>query len=180
MEVIFHRLFYWMRLIPIADIVSAHGIKGGLKVYLYNTDDPLIYNLKSVYAGTENDNSLFRISRIKKLDKRFCIINLEGVITRHQAESYRNRKLFITPDMLPPLPENFVYLSLLVGFCVFDQQGSEVGVVEDFINTGAQDVMIVKSISASEFMVPFVDEFIKKIDIERCQIFINMMEGLLD
>ncbi len=169
-----------MRLIPIADIVSPHGIKGGLKVYLYNTEDPIILKVKSLYVGCEDDYKMFEVSRVRRLDKRFCIVNLNGLITRRQAEEYKCKKIFITPDMLPALPEDFVYLSLLIGFCVFDENGVEIGVVEDFINNGVQDIMIVSRICKSEFMVPFVDEFIKKVDTNKCQIIIKMMEGLLD
>ncbi|MCX7944662.1 MAG: ribosome maturation factor RimM [Deltaproteobacteria bacterium] len=169
-----------MRFIPIADVVSPHGIKGGLKIYLYNTDDPIIFKLNSVYLGTERDNRAFRILRVKSLGGRFCILNLDKVISRKEAEEYKGKKVYITPDMLPELPPNYVYLSLLIGYCVFDESGREIGVVEDFINNGYQDVMVVRHINGVEFMVPFVEEFIRKIDTERGQIFINMMEGLLE
>lgn len=168
-----------MRLIPIADIVSAHGIKGGLKVYLYNTDDPLLLQLKSIYAGTEEENGLFRILRVKRIGIRFCILNLDGIRDRQRAESFRGKKLFITPDMLPELPENMIYISLLIGYCVFDENGNELGVVEDFINNGAQDIMIVRRLNCCEFMVPFVDEFIKRVDTNRSQIIIRLMDGLI-
>lgn len=168
-----------MRFISIADIVSPHGLKGAIKVYLYNHEDPLLLHLKEVYVGDDIDKKLFIILRAKRIDKKFCILNLEGIFNRNEAERIRNKKLFIVPEMLPKIPDNQVYLSLLIGYCVFDEIGREIGVVEDFINTGAQDIMIVKHISSIEFMVPYVNEFIKKVDTERGQIIINMMEGLL-
>ncbi len=169
-----------MRLIPIGAVVSTHGIKGGIKVYIYNTLDPILLTLKYIFAGDEDMYTLYHITRSKRIDKRFCVVHLEGIITRKDAEELKGRKLLISPEMLPPIPENQVYISLLIGFCVFDLNGRDLGIVEDFINNGIQDIMIVKHINSGEFMVPFVDEFIKKIDTDRGQIFINLMEGLLE
>jgi 16S rRNA processing protein RimM len=169
-----------MKLIPIAEIVSAHGIKGAVKVYLYNTEDPLLCKIQSVYMGNEKENRLMRLRKIRKIDKRFCIVNFEGIVIRKDAEALKGMKLLVTPEMLPPLPEGYVYLSLLIDYFVFDDVGKEIGVVEDFINNGIQDIMVVRHINGSEVLIPYVDEFIKKIDEDKKQIIIKPMEGLIE
>lgn len=169
-----------MKLIPIAEIVSAHGIKGAVKVCLYNTEDPVLCKIQSVYLGNERENRLVRLCKIRKIDERFCIVNLDGIVFRKEAEGLKGMKLFITPDMLPPLPEGYVYLSLLIDYFVFDEGGKEIGVVEDFINNGIQDIMVVKHINGSEILIPYVNEFIKRIDEDKKQIIIKPMEGLIE
>jgi|YNPNPStandDraft_1061719.scaffolds.fasta_scaffold214046_1 16S rRNA processing protein RimM len=169
-----------MQLIPIGEIVSAHGLKGGFKVYIYNTKDPIIYKLESVYIGDKDNYRQCKIKRVKKVSERMCIVSLDEVCCREEAECLKRRLLMITPEMLPPIEEGYVYISLLIGSCVFDQDMKELGIVEDFIDTGAQLLMVVRHINGSEFMVPYVDEFIREIDQEKKQIIINVIEGLIE
>lgn len=169
-----------MDFIRIGEIVSAHGIKGGLKVWIYNTEDPIIYKIQKVYIGDGRVNRETTISRVRKIDNRFCILKVMELASRREAEEVKKRYLLITPDMLPPLPDNYVYISLLIGSSVFDENYTELGIVEDFIHNGAHSIMIVRHLSGSEFMVPFVEEFIKFVDREKGQIIIHMMEGLIE
>lgn len=169
-----------MDFIRIGEVISAHGIKGGLKVCIYNTEDPIIYKLQKIYIGDEKANREMTISRLRKLNSRFCILNVVELASRREAEELKKRYLLITPDMLPPLPDNYVYISLLIGYFVFDENYRELGIVEDFIHNGAHSIMIVRHITGSEFMVPFVEEFIKFVDREKGQIIIRMMEGLIE
>lgn len=169
-----------MDFIRIGEIVSAHGIKGGLKACIYNTEDPILYKLKKVYIGDEQSNREMTISRLKKINSRFCILNVLELKNRQEAEELKKRYLLITPDMLPPLPDNYVYISLLIGSFVFDESHKEIGIVEDFIHNGAHSIMVVRHINNSEFMVPFVEEFIRLVDTEKKRIVIRVMEGLIE
>ncbi len=169
-----------MRLIPIGEIISAHGLKGAVKVCLYNTDDPVLCKVDRIYVGDEKESRILRILKVRRIEPRFCIVSLEGVIIRREAEGLKGKRLLITPDMLPPLPDGLVYLSLLIGYFVFDEDGREIGIVEDFINNGAQDIMVVRHINGSEVLIPYVDEFIRKIDTVKGQIIIRLIEGLIE
>jgi len=166
--------------IIIGEIVSAHGIKGGVKVYLYNTRDPIIYKIHSVYIGDKNSYRLCKLLKARKISDRFCILHLDEICCRNDAECFKRKFIMITPEMLPPIEEGYVYISLLIGSCVYDQNMKELGIVEDFIDTGAQLLMLVRHINGSEFMVPYVDEFIKRIDSQRRQIVVNVIEGLIE
>ncbi len=169
-----------MEFIRIGEIVSAHGLKGGLKVYIYNTEDPIIYKLNKIYLGDEKTNKEMTIIRAKKVDKRLCILNLEELTCRNEAETYKKKYVLITREMLPAIPENYVYISLLIGYCVFDDNYKEIGLVEDFIHNGVHSIMIVRHINGVEFMIPFVNEFIKHIDTQKRQIIIHLMDGLVE
>jgi len=61
---------------------------------------------------------------------------------------------------------------------VFDDKETPIGRVIEIFETGANDVWVVKG--DKEYLIPYIEDVVKRIDVEGRRIDITPMEGLLE
>ncbi|WP_313471504.1 ribosome maturation factor RimM, partial [Lysinibacillus sp.] len=66
----------------------------------------------------------------------------------------------------------------IIGCTVISEDGQTIGIVADILQTGANDVWVVKG-SKKEHYIPYIEDIVKDIDVEEKKIVIHVMEGLL-
>ena len=88
------------------------------------------------------------------LQGKAVVARLEGVNERDQAASLMGWDIFITPDQLPKVAKDEYYWSDLIGLAVETSLGVQLGIVESLLETGANDVVIVKG--ERERAIPFL------------------------
>lgn len=81
-------------------------------------------------------------------------------------------------SQVPSLPEGQYYLARLIGMEVSDEAGHPMGRVEDVLEAGGNDVLVVVDESGREFLVPLVGEIVTKVDEERGRMTVRPPEGL--
>ena len=152
-------------LINIGKIAGVFGIKGWVKVF--SLTDPreniLSYSPWILKKGTE-------VKEVKLVDGKrqgkSIVAYIDGVSDRNIAETYNNWEIFINKDQLPDAEEGEYYWADLVGLQVETEQGFNLGLVDHLIETGANDVLVVKA-ENEERLIPFLQgSVIKKIDLE--------------
>jgi len=138
--------------ILIAEITTAHGIKGQVKVRSY-ADDPHAledYTLSTDVAGKETLSLT-----LKNPIKGDWIAEVDGVTDRNAAEDLRGTKLYIDRDALPPLPAGQHYHADLIGLSVVDETDATVGTVTAVQNFGAGDLLEIRTMTDKTAYVSF-------------------------
>lgn len=111
------------------------------------------------------------------------IVKVKGFEDRDQASALVNSEIFISGESLPELPEGEFYWRDLIGMTVITNQGYNLGVVDDIMETGANDVLVVKANAKDAFgkkerLIPYVEEeVIESISIEDKQICVDWDPG---
>ncbi len=149
--------------ILLADIVSAHGIRGEVVLRTY-TADPEDIGAYGALADESGSRS-FRIVRAKAGTKG-VIAQLAGISTRNQAEALRGTKLYVARAALPPPADGDYYHEDLIGLTVITPDGGTIGKVAAMQNFGAGDLLEIQLSGgkATEF-VPFTDTYVPTVDI---------------
>lgn len=161
--------------ITIGKIVSAFGIGGQVKVYNYSGFDDRYENLDRIIT----DRGDFDIEEVKH-QQNMIILKLSGVSDRNGAEALRGSMVYMTEDDLIELPEDEFYLRDIIGMDVVDAENDEkIGVLEDVLTERPQDVYVVKLDRGGETLIPAVQQFIKKIDMEAGTIWVTLIEGMI-
>lgn len=164
-----------MKYIQIGKISNVHGIKGELRV-IPLTDDMRRYDdLNEVYIGINRE--LFEIERVN-YSKNQVILKLKNINSISEAEEYLNNFLWIDIEDSNKSEDSY-FLFEIIGLDVFDLKGRNIGKVKDVIQTGRNDLYLVKN-QEKESLIPAVKEFIKEIDLENKKIIIDPIEGLID
>ena len=158
-------------------IINTHGVRGGLKLESWCDTPKDLASLKKVFLkkGTE-----YECHKVKKaaVFKQFVIFELEGINDIDEAMKLKNTIVFADRDDIS-IDEDAFFLADLIGLPVFDiASGDKIGTLSDVLNLGASDLYEIKTDNGKK-LIPAVDEFIKKIDLDR-GIFVSLIEGMLD
>ena len=108
---------------------------------------------------------------------RTLLLELEGIETRTQAESLRGLLLEVPEEELAPLGEDQYFRFQILGMSVVDRDGQPLGRVEEVLETGANDVYIVRD-AESELLVPAIDSVVKEVDVAGRRMVVELPEGL--
>ena len=163
--------------LEVGQIVNTFGIKGFVKVYPYVNDVTRFNNLKYVYAKSKKEEKKLEIEEVK-YQKNMVLLKFKGVETVEKAEKIRNNYLEIDRSDAIPLEEGEFFIADLIGLKVFLDTGEELGILEDIYNTGSKDIYVVKDKLGKSYLLPYIDEVIKKIDLDNSKI-IHIIEGLI-
>ncbi|MCJ7652627.1 MAG: ribosome maturation factor RimM [Actinobacteria bacterium] len=107
------------------------------------------------------------------------LVSLSGLTDRESADRLRGGLLLIPAGEAVPLGEGEYWIHDLVGMSVVREEGGALGVVTGFVEGAAQDLLVVEDADKREFDIPFVGEFIKKVDREASTITVRVIEGLV-
>ncbi len=64
------------------------------------------------------------------------------------------------------LEEGQYFIADLLGLDVFLDTGEKLGILDDIFNNGSTDIYVVKNELGKQFLLPYIDEVIKNIDLE--------------
>lgn len=152
---------------------GASGIKGWVKVFSYTDPKENILNYSPWFLKLDGQWQQVSIINGREQGKT-VVAQLEGCNDRNTAESYRGVEIAIDESQLPQLGEGEYYWRDLIGLTVVNVAGDEVGTVEKMMETGANDVLVVKTASKEELLIPYVPEYsVMKVDLESKQITVD-------
>ena len=107
------------------------------------------------------------------------IAKFEGYDTVEQAQTLRDKVLYISRDDVE-LEEGTYFIKDLIGLKVVDKDsGKEYGVIKDVFQTGANDVYTIKN-GDKEYLIPAIADVVQDTDIEAGIMTITPLKGLFD
>lgn len=161
----------------IGQIVNTHGIKGEVKVYPLTDDMKRFSKLKEVYIESKGDMTKYTVEAVK-YQKNMVLLKLKGIDTMNDAEKLRQLYLKVGRWDAVRLPKDTFFICDIVDSEVFDIQGELLGKLTDVIQTGSNDVYIVKT-EGADLLIPALKSVVKQIDITNKKIVVELPEGLI-
>jgi 16S rRNA processing protein RimM len=173
-------------LIRIGRITGVHGLRGGLRFRPDYPESESIETVERIFL-TDGDSASeaaidareYRIVGLSQIGRGTVRLMLEGVTDANLAEPLTRKNVFADERELPPPAENEFYFRDVVGCEVFLTDGRRIGIVEEIIATGANDVFVVRG-EDKEVLVPAIADVVKEIDVAARRVVIEAVPGLLD
>lgn len=164
------------RKILVAKILTAHGVKGFVKLRCFLEDPRDIIDYDPI---TDESGRTYKIT-LKNPIKGDWVAAIDGVVDRTAAEKLRGRELFITRDQLPDLADGELYLDDMIGLHARNNMGEIVGEVIAIQNFGAGDLIeILPPHGGKSFYVPMVEPYLGAIDFEQGIVEITDYEAFM-
>jgi len=160
--------------ISVGRVTRTHGLKGELKFYPADEDDLVIQGDQQIRLG----ETTFKIKSVRGAKSPF-IVKFEGVDSIEAAQSLSGQEVLIAREDFESLPEGEYYRFEIEGLKVFDDTGKYYGVIEDIIETGSNDVYVVRG-DGKEWLVPMIDSIVQSIDLEQGKLIFHCVEGLFE
>ena len=161
-------------------ITSPHGVVGEVNVFP-TTDDPRRFKrLKEVILVQGKTERNVKIESVKFF-KQMVILKLAGFDDRDAVEKLRNCSLFVERENAVRLQKDEYFIADLMGLKVLDDDkgGEEIGILEDVMETGANDVYVIRLADGRELLLPAIKQCVIDVNVEEGFIRVHILEGLL-
>lgn len=157
-------------LVQVGYVSGAFGIVGGLRVTPFSVDADALLKVKTWWLDKP---ALRSVSvRTAKMHGGDVVATLVGMRDRNDAEALKGAAVHVSRSEFPKLEEDEYYWSDLIGLDAVNLEGEALGKVTDMMHNGAQSILRITPAEAgapdakvSERLVPFVDAFVKKVDL---------------
>ncbi|GGG21576.1 ribosome maturation factor RimM [Lysinibacillus alkalisoli] len=163
-------------------IVNTHGVRGEARI-LSTTDfeDERFYvgNRLAAFKKDDKKPTWVTIASVRR-HKNFILLTFEGMDNMNDIIPFKEGLLKITKDQMEDdvLEENEYYFHEIIGCQVISEDNDSIGEIVDILQTGANDVWVVKG-KEKEYYIPYIEDIVKDIQVDNKTIIIHVMEGLL-
>jgi 16S rRNA processing protein RimM len=160
-------------LIQVGHITGAYGLRGGVRVTPYSMDADALLSVKTWWI----DKPSLRAVQMRnaKYHSGDVTAPLVDVTDREAAEALKGATVQVSRSDFPELPEDEYYWTDLIGLDTVNLQGEALGKVSDMMHNGAQSILRITPVpdpnaapdaKAPERLVPFVDQYVKTVDLQ--------------
>lgn len=164
------------RHLAIGRILRPWGVRGELKVEILTEDPTRFQRLETVYVGPQFVPHRLERARLHKGD---LILKLAGCDDRNAAEELRDLLVNVAMEDALPLEEGDYWFHQILGLEVWTTEGEKLGVVREVLETGANDVYVVRDQSGREVLIPALKDVVLEIDLDAGRMLVELLEGLL-
>jgi len=155
-------------------ILRPHGLRGEVRVQVFAEGAPNLQRGRRVWL----EDRQLTVLRARP-DRDAWIIQFDGMTDRTDAERYYQVLLEVPDSQVRRSDDESFFVHEIVGLRVVTEDGRELGRVVDVLQTGANDVYVVRG-EAGELLVPAVGDVVKQIDLHESFISITPLAGMLD
>lgn len=160
-------------------IANTHGVRGEVKVYPTTEDIKRFDYLKEAVIDTGKEKINVNVTGVKYF-KNMVILKFEQYDNMDQVIPLKGMDLLVTRENAIPLAEGEHYIVDMIGCKIITDEGNALGELTDVMQTGANDVYVVKTTDGKEVLLPAIKECVLEKDIENKVIKVHIMKGLLD
>lgn len=156
--------------LEVGKIVNTHGVRGEVKLQPWADSPEFLLKFKTLYLDGEPKRV-----RAARVHKEMVILSLEGIDDVNTAMTLKEKVLSIRRGDAK-LPRGAFFIQDIIGAKVVDEQGTELGVLEDVMDLPRHSVYVVRG--EREILIPAVPEFILHTDADKGIITVHLIEGL--
>ena len=155
-------------------VLGPYGVKGWVKIFSFaeNLDSFLVY--KKIFLSKDQKKWLEIEAKEIKLHGKAIIIKFAEITDRSEVENFKGYLIGVSKEFLPKLNKGQYYWNDLIGFEVLNLKNISFGVVDTFIETGANDVIVLKG--DKERLIPYTSETVLKVDVGGRKIIVDWNE----
>ena len=140
-----------------------HGVRGEIPLELFSALVDLLAPECTLYIGENHQPLTIQANRWKQ---ELLLLKFLGLDDRTDVEAFTNQLVYVKPDQLPPLDDGEYYYHQMIGLDVENEDGENLGVLTEILQTGANDVFIIINEDGKETLIPDTEEAVLKIDIK--------------
>lgn len=153
-----------------------HGLQGELVMDLHTDFPERMKSGRKLFVGDEHQPVTLTNVRPHQMG---LLVKFKGIETPEEAGKYRNQWVFVKKSDVPPLPEGKIYKHELIGFRVVDEDGNPLGELVEILETGANDVYVVRDDSGKEILLPNIPSVILDLETGARTIRVHLLDGLV-
>jgi 16S rRNA processing protein RimM len=152
-----------------------HGLRGEITMDLHTDFPERLRNGKKLFVGDEHKPMTLAAARPHA---RGMLVKFKNIETPEAAGELRNHWVYVKAADIPHLPDGKFYQHELLGFAVIDENEKLLGELVEIIETGANNVYVVRNASGKELLLPAISSVILDMDPAQRVMRVHLLEGL--
>lgn len=158
------------RIEVVGKLGSTYGIRGWLRVYSSTEYAESIFDYQPWFLKIKGQWQPTELESWKHHNHEL-IAKLKNVNDRETAQSLANVEIGVDLSVFPKLEEGDYYWHDLIGCNVVNLEGYAMGTVTEMMETGSNDVLVVRANSKDAFgkqerLIPFLyEQVVKRVDL---------------
>ena len=149
--------------VTLGEVVGVHGVRGDVKVFSSTRPRENLFDYPVWTLQRDQSQSDYAVLSTR-VQGRIMLARLDGVNDRDAAMALRGSQIVVPRSALPNIGPDEYYWAQLTGLSVETMTGELLGQVTGLLETGANDVLVVKG--DRERLIPYVPEqFVKRVDL---------------
>jgi len=152
-----------------------HGVQGEMIMDLHTDFPERLQSGRELFIGEEH--KAMTLTGVRPHAKG-RLVKFKGMETPEEVGQFRNQWVYVKATDVPSLPEGEIYQHELFGFEVVDDNGNALGELVEIIETGANDVYVVRDSNGHEILLPAIPPVILDLDPVRRLMRVHLLEGL--
>jgi 16S rRNA processing protein RimM len=153
----------------------AHGVRGEIIMDLHTDFPERLQKGKELFVGQAHTPMTLNGARPHA---KGMLVSFMGIANPEDAGQLRNQWVYVKATDVPRLPEGKLYQHELIGFQVVDENETPLGELVEIIETGANDVYVVRNESGKEILLPAISSVVLETDPARRVMRVHVLEGL--
>ena len=150
--------------VTVGEVNGLFGVDGGLRLYSFLENPPDLLGFERLWLVLEGGPTPYRVLETRRSGRALAAL-LEGVGDREEARRLLGTRIQVPRSLLgEPDPGEYLWADL-VGLAVRDPNGAYLGEVVSLMETGANDVLVVRD-GKRERLIPFLSETVLEVDLE--------------
>jgi 16S rRNA processing protein RimM len=157
-------------LIQLGFVGAPFGVRGWVKLRSHTDPPERLLDHRSLRIGRGSVWKNYRVEASGRSGGALTV-KLQGVEDRDQAQALRGAEVCVPRSELPQRDDKDFYRADLIGCEVVNLEGLGLGVVQHFIETPAQVLMVVRG--AQEFWIPAVPQHLRRVDLGQRRVVVD-------
>ncbi len=153
----------------------SHGVRGEIILDIHTDFPERIKSGRKVLIGEKYQPLTFDTVR-PHADG--LLVSFRGVDTPEEAGKFRNQWVYVKATEVPPLPDGMHYQYELIDLDVVDENGNPLGKLVEILETGANDVYVVRNDAGKEILLPAIPSVILNLDMDQRSLRVHLLDGL--
>ena len=150
-----------------------HGLQGEILMDVHTGFPQRLRPGRLFYVGDEHQPVSLMGSRPHQ-DR--LLVKFKSFDTPEQVGRFRNQWVYIKSSDAQALPKGQLYQHQLLRLNVEDDKGNPLGELVEILETGANDVYVIRNERGREVLIPAIESVIQKIDLDRRIMRVHMLE----
>ena len=165
--------------LQVGKIVNTHALQGELKVLSESDFKEERFRKGSELIIDFNGEHVPVVVATHRSHKGMDLLKFKGLNSINDVEKFKGSALLVSAEYLEDLDEDEFYYFEIIGCVVKSVEGEVIGEISDVLRTGANDVWIVKREGQKDVLVPYIKQVVKSVDIDKKEVIIEIIDGLL-
>lgn len=152
-------------LVVVGRVGATHGVRGWLRVASFTAPQQ---NILEYRPWSLQRRGVWRPVQVQAVRRQggHLLCRFDGVADRDAAATLRGALIGVPEAALPSLDANEYYWRHLIGLDVVTTRDERLGRVENLVETGANDALVVRD-GECERLLPFVAHVAREVDLQR-------------